>query len=225
MSWSQRKGHTSCVQCGTTSFRHKGRGLCVRCYSKKQWLKHRLKWNRSKKVYYQKNKKNLKGKSRVYYQKNKNKISKQNKIRFKKKMDALRDIELKSKLCLECDKKFMPTRMGKHLRFCSLKCRNNNWRKRNKDEIKKKGLIYYYTNKDKKKIYDKRYREKNKVKKERSDKNYYKNNYDKLRMMSRIREIFMGKFPHNYNNMEGILLRDIEILKKKIMWVQNEIKN
>ena len=34
-SWSRK--HSCCIQCGTTSVKHKGHGLCARCMDKKRW--------------------------------------------------------------------------------------------------------------------------------------------------------------------------------------------
>lgn len=38
-TWARK--HTSCVECGTTDIKHRGRGFCIRCYG--FWFRHKSK--------------------------------------------------------------------------------------------------------------------------------------------------------------------------------------
>ena len=142
-------------------------------------------------------------------------LQKQNK-KYADKVKKLKK-QIGKKMCIECGKEFT-----NRFYFCSDECSEKNWKRKNMKKIRRKAKEYSIINSERISENGKRNRNENKSRKKRVDKEWYTNNYDRVRMMSRIREILNGNFPHNYNNQEEILLRDISYLKQRIKELKNE---
>ena len=209
---SNKNGIKYCVECGDS---YKSRVPTQKFCSSK--CRHKEYYHRKGKEIYQRPE--FKERRKNHYYKNKDKILKAQK---KRRLEKIREIikNREKKRCLECNKILC---YGRY-KFCSRRCTSKNYRRVNRDKIKMEEHKRYILKSEEMSLKGKIYKENNKIKKIETDKKWYSNNYDRIRMMYRIREILKGNFPHDNIKQEKILIRDIRILKERIKELEKKIE-